>query len=226
MIRVASAGSIAGMTTTQVTARGAGAGWWVAGGLVVLSLVPAVGGGIRLAELAGAPEVTPANARFVADPGPLVLHIVAATVFCLLGAFQFVPRLRRTAWHRRAGRLLVPCGLLAAGAGGWMAVVYPDAPGDGPLLRAMRLAVGAAMLGATGLAFLAVRRRDITTHRRWMIRGYAIGQGAGSQVLTSAFAVLVLGIEAPGEVGRALILGAGWALNIAVAEIVVRRPAG
>jgi type VI protein secretion system component VasK len=54
-----------------------------------------------------------------------------------------------------------------------------------------------------------------------MIRGYAIGLGAGTQVLTHLPWFLVFG--APGEVATALLMAAGWVINVAVAEWVVRR---
>ncbi len=101
--------------------------------------------------------------------------------------------------------------------------VFYDLPeiDDGLFLTAQRLVFGAAMALALVLALVAVRRRDIARHRAWMIRGYAIGQGAGTQVLTHLPWVLFLG--APGELTRALLMGAGWAVNLAVAEVIIRR---
>ena len=109
----------------------------------------------------------------------MVAHIIAASLYCLLGPFQFVAgfRRRRPGWHRAAGRLLVPCGLAAGLAGLWMALFYPDAPGDGELLRGFRLVFGTAMVVSLVLGFAAIRRRDIARHRAWMIRGYAIALG-------------------------------------------------
>ena len=77
--------------------------WLIPAGLVLLSLVPAIAGVGRLAQLLGGAAVTPANARFFAAPVPVMLHIPAAVVFSLLGAFQFAPFFRRrypsgTAW--------------------------------------------------------------------------------------------------------------------------------
>src|SRR5664279_841460 len=69
--------------------------WLVPAGLVLLSLVPVAAGMVRVTQLAGGGPVTPDNARFFASPVPVVLHIVCASVFCLLGAFQFVPWIRR-----------------------------------------------------------------------------------------------------------------------------------
>jgi hypothetical protein len=76
---------------------------------ILLSAIPLIFGAVRLNELANGAEITPANARFFASPLPVVLHIVGAGVYALLGAFQFVSRLwrRGTGWHRWVGRLLL-----------------------------------------------------------------------------------------------------------------------
>ena len=37
------------------------------------------------------------------------------------------------------------------------------------------------------LGVAAIRRRDIAAHRAWMIRAYAIGLAAGTQVFTEGF---------------------------------------
>lgn len=197
--------------------------WPVPVGLVLLSLVPALAGLDRLAGLAGGEPVTAENARFVAVPVPVVVHIVSATLYCLLGALQFVPSLRRrrARWHRTSGRALVPLGLAAALSGLWMAVTYDLPPTDGALLMVMRVALGTGMVAAIVLGLLAVRRRDIPAHRAWMARAYAIGIGAGTQVLTSLPWMLLVG--PPDELTRALLLGLGWALNLVVVEIALRR---
>jgi uncharacterized membrane protein YozB (DUF420 family) len=192
--------------------------------LILLSVIPVLGGAMRVAELSGGAEVTPANARFFAMPVPVLLHIVGATVFCVLGAFQFSAgiRRRRPAWHRRAGRLLVLCGLTAGLTGLWMTAFYQLPPGDQGLLTVLRFIFGSAMVAALVAGFLAIRRRDITRHRAWMMRGYAIGQGAGTQALLHLPWILVLG-PAPTGLGRALLLGAGWLINLAVVEWFIRR---
>gem|GEM_PF-5750416 len=48
-----------------------------------------------------------------------------------------------------------------------------------------------------------------------------LGLGAGTQVLTHIPFFLFPGIQ--GELSRALFVGAGWAINLAVAEWVIRR---
>ncbi|WP_367129060.1 DUF2306 domain-containing protein [Saccharothrix sp. HUAS TT1] len=206
--------------TTKTTAR---ADWLVPTSLILLTLVPAIAGTARVAELASAADITPANERFFAAPLPVVLHIVSATAFCLLGAFQFAPgfRRRRRAWHRRSGRVLAPAGLLAALSGLWMTLTYPQPPGDGPLVTAFRLVFGTAMAVSIALGVLAIRRRDVTSHGAWITRGYAIGLGAGTQVFTH-LPWAVAGVT-PTEFTRAVLIAAGWVVNLAVAEWVIHR---
>jgi uncharacterized membrane protein len=195
--------------------------WLVPAGLIALSLVPVAAGSARLAELAGGAPATAANERFVSTPLPVVLHVVGATIFCLLGALQFSPTLRARAWHRRAGRLVVPAGLVAAVSGLWMAVYYDLPESDTTALEAIRLVVGTAMVAALVLAVVGVRRRDFALHRDWMMRGYALGIGAGTQVLTTLVWVVPFGTPSPGV--RTVLMGAGWAINLAVAEWFIRR---
>jgi len=143
----------------------------------------------------GSPEITANNARFVASPIPVAVHIVSVTLYSLLGALQFVPLLRRgrPSWHRIAGRILVPAGVLVALSGLWMNFFYPRPPGDGESLVLVRLVVGSAMLASIVLAVFAILRRDFPSHGAWMTRGYAIALGAGTQVFTMLPWVLVFG---------------------------------
>ena len=86
--------------------------------LIGLSLIPLIAGGLRLLQLAGGPDVMPADERFAGFPAPLVVHILGAALYVVVGAFQFVPGFRRRhlAWHRRTGRVLAVAGLLVAGS--------------------------------------------------------------------------------------------------------------
>jgi uncharacterized membrane protein len=210
--------------TAPVTARATWADWRIPALLVLLSLVPAVMGSARLAELAQGAAATPENARFVARPLPVVLHVLAAVPYSLLGALQFSPAFRRRhrGWHRTVGRLLVACGLVAASTGLWMAHFYPWPAGDGRGVYVERLVFGTAMLASLLLAVDAIRRRDFAAHGAWMTRAYAIGLGAGTQVLTH-LPWFVLADGKPGELPRAVMMGAAWVINVAVAEWAIRR---
>jgi hypothetical protein len=187
--------------------------------LLTLTAVPVVAGAVRMGQLTTGARITEDNARYFASPVPIMLHIVGVTVFCVLGAFQFVPP--RRGRHRVAGRVVVLCGLVAAGSGVWMALFYPLPAADHELLTVFRLVFGSLMAGALVLAFTAIRRRDVVTHRAWLVRAYAIGVGAGTQAVVMAFWFAVAGV--PDPITRALLLGAGWVLNLVVAEHIVRR---
>lgn len=191
--------------------------------LLILSLIPVMAGGLRLFWLSSGVEVTPDNARFFADPLPVVLHILSATIFSVCGAFQFSSALRKhfLAWHRRVGRILVPAGLVAALSGLWMTLYYPPAEFDGAILFWTRVVAGTAMVASMLLGYLGVLRRDISAHRKWMIRGYALGVAAGTQALVHIPYFLVAGT--PDELPRALLMAGGWIINIAVAEVIIRR---
>ena len=179
-------------------------------GLLLLSFIPLAGGAFRLTQLTGGAEITPANARFFASPLPVIVHIVSSSLFAILGAFQFATGLRRRwpGWHRWAGRLLVVCGLLVGLSGLWMTLFYYPRPvGDGDFLSALRLLFGSAMIVSIVLAYTAIRRGNVKLHRAWMMRGYAIGMGAGTQALVLMVGEMISG--KPDELSRALLMGAG-----------------
>lgn len=194
--------------------------WLAPAGLIALTLVPMVAGASRLAQLSTG-AATAENARFFDSPVPVVAHIVGSTVFLLVGALQFVPSLRRRRWHRRSGRIVAPAGLVSAASGLWMAVAYDLPANSGAALLLIRAVLAPAMAGAIVYAVLAVRRGDVRTHSAWMTRAYAIGLGAGTQVLTILPWVAVFG--EPGEAAYTALMAAGWAINLAVAEVVIRR---
>jgi uncharacterized membrane protein len=141
-------------------------------------------------------------------------------LYVILGAFQFSTglRRRRPAWHRAAGRVLVVLGLAVAFSALWMTAFYPRVPG-GELAHVFRLAFGTGMAASIILGFIAIRRRDVARHRAWMARAYALALGAGTQVLTQGIGNAVFGTS---ELNTALMLGAGWVINLAVVEYIIR----
>ncbi|GLY18420.1 membrane protein [Kineosporia sp. NBRC 101677] len=193
-------------------------------GLLLLTAIPVVAGATRLGELTGGARITEENARFFHSPVPIVVHIVGATLFCVLGAFQVTGHRRG---HGRLGRVvLLPAGMAAALSGLWMTLAYDLPEWDSALLNAFRLVFGIGMAVSLYLGYRAVRRRNFRSHQRWMLWGYAIGLGAGTQVLTVGPFAVALGHQ-PGGLLRALAMAAGWLINLAVAEWYLRsRAAG
>lgn len=197
--------------------------WLIVTGLILLSLIPMVAGAFRMMELSSGAEVTPENARFFASPLPVVIHIISSVLFSILGAFQFPRGIRHRwpRWHRKIGWLLAPAGIASALSGLWMTQFYPWPQYDGELLYAMRLLFGTVMLLCLIFGITAVRQRNFNRHGEWMIRGYAIGLGAGTQVLTHLPWFLFPSVQ--GETSRAIAMGAGWMINIIIAEWIIRR---
>jgi uncharacterized membrane protein len=188
--------------------------------LLALGIVPVVAGLVRLAGLMTG-QASANEERFFESPVPVTLHILAVIPYSLLGALQFAPALRRRGWHRAVGVPLVPLGLIAALTGLWMAQFYPWPKGDGEALYLMRLIVGVAMTFSIVRGVVALRHHEYAAHGAWMLRGYALGMGAGTQVLTHLpWSVFVGG--APGEASRAIMMGLAWIINAIVAEYVIR----
>ena len=147
---------------------------WAFLALVFLySFIPAVVGLARLPELLGGPSIIPPNPRAVIDPLPITLHLLGSSVFCLVGAVQFLPSLRRyrPALHRTFGRVVAAAGCVSALNGLWMTASYafPEAL-QGPLLYGARITLSLAMVALIAWAVVAIRSRDVAAHRAAMLR--------------------------------------------------------
>lgn len=195
-------------------------GWPAITGLLLLSTLPVLGGVFRLGEVSAGSGDPSAPASTVA----LVAHIVAMTVYCVLGAFQFSPALRtRRRWHRTAGRILIPAAFLAAVSAVWLAVFFGGHP-DELALAMVRLVFAAAMTVFLVRAVIAITRRDFPAHGAWMTRAYAIAVSGGTQALVFALWTIPLGeVDAFGE---AWLVTVAFVINSLVAELLIRRRGG
>lgn len=209
--------SIAGQKGERQRPR---SGWRAIAGLLLLSALPVLGGVLRLKDMGVVPESGLPWTSAVA----IVAHIVATSVYCLLGAFQFSPALRRRrGWHRTAGRALIPAGFIAGLSAAWLAVFFGGPP-DERALALVRLVFAVAMTLSLVLGAIAIRRRDFTAHGAWMTRAFAIAVSGGTQAL-----VLVLWALPFGEVdivGETWLVAAGFVINSLVAELLIRRRSG
>jgi len=193
--------------------------------ILLYSFIPAVFGLLRLPELLGGPAIIPPNPRAVIDPLPITLHILGSSIFCLVGALQFLPSLRRQrpVLHRTLGRIVALAGCVSALTGLWMTLAYafPDAL-QGPLLYWARVTLSLAMVAFIARAVAAIRARETATHRAAMLRAYSIGQGASTQTALLLIAMIFMKTE-PLGFNRDLLMVGAWAINLAVAELLIRR---
>ncbi len=196
-------------------------GWPAVTGLLLLSALPILGGALRLEELGTDPTSAPSSPALTVA---IVAHIVGMSVYCVLGAFQFSPALRgRRAWHRRAGRLLIPAGMIGALASISLAVFFSGPP-EGFALAMVRIAFAVPMLVFLVLATIAIVRRRFVAHGAWMTRAFAIAVTGGTQAL-----VLIVWSMLGGEtsvVSETWLVGVGFLINSIVAEVIIGRRVG
>jgi len=160
------------------------------------------------------------RATYEANRLGIYVHVFASSVALLLGPFQFWARLRtsRPGLHRWMGRIYLGIGVLIGGlAGLFMATVAFGG-------TAARLGFGCLALAwlYTGLrAWLAIRARDVATHRRWMVRNFAL-----------TFAAVMLRLYLPGAVASGITMEAAypviawlcWVPNLLAAELLLQQP--
>lgn len=160
------------------------------------------------------------RATFEAHRTGLIYAHVFASLFALtLGPFQFWARLRSTrpALHRWSGRLYLGIGVLFGGLAGLL--VAFDAFG-GPIARLGFGCLAVAWLFSGFRAYRAIRARDVVSHRRWMVRNFAL-----------TFAAVTLRLWLPGLVVSGVPFGVAypiiawlcWVPNLVVAELVFNK---
>jgi uncharacterized membrane protein len=188
--------------------------------LIVLCLGVAGYAAVVYAFLPLGAVVHPAmRASFDSHPPAVYGHVFAALLALALGPFQFAPRLRalHIGVHRWLGRLYLGVGVLLGGLCG----LYLSAHAyGGPVARAGFACLALGWL-YTGLrAYVAIRAGDVVTHRRWMVRNFA---------LTFAAVTLRLYLPASMAVGLAferaypVIAWLCWVPNLIVAELLWNR---
>jgi Predicted membrane protein (DUF2306) len=193
-------------------------------GLLLLSAVPMLAGLSRLLSLSTGAFTLDDHQRFESDRWTASMHIIGATAFATVGAFQFVPGLRAKAWHKVAGRVLSALGIGAALAGTVMALRWAPKEFDSAALNAIRTGVAFSMVTFIALGCVAARRRQFEIHGAWMVRAYALFLGGGTQFFTAGFTALPFMHAYLNQTIYAAAMAAGWLINALVAEWILRRP--
>ncbi len=199
--------------------------WILLAFVLIYSFVPTFGGLLRIAELFGVQAILPANSRALAYPLPIVVHILSSFLFCILGALQFLPSVRRyhLDLHRMMGRVLVVAGFISAATGLWMThfFAFPENL-QGALLYWVRIVLSLAMCGLIVWAVISIRSRNVRAHGSAMIRAYAIAQGASTQTFLGIGWIVAVGTEPQGQL-RDVIMIAAWGLNFLAAEYLISK---
>lgn len=106
--------------------------------------------------------------QVIADRDLLIPHALCGTIALLAGPLQFSSRIRRRhlKFHRVLGRMYFISVIVGSITGITLAAGRPGLPGT-----AMQ---AAAWIVCTTAAVIAARNRQITVHRQWMARSYAV----------------------------------------------------
>lgn len=157
----------------------------------------------------------PLAASFIARPWGINPHAFFGGTGLLLGALQFLPAIRRRIrLHRILGRIYVVACLVTGTAG-----VYMAAYSYGGWITHVGFALlGIFLLIATTKAFLVIRRGDVESHKRWMIRSYALMFAAVMLRLELPFMIFALSMEF--RDAYLIVAWLCWVPNLLVAELI------
>jgi len=116
--------------------------------------------------------------RYALNPWLAYLHILPGLIYLLGAPVQLSSRIRdeNIDFHRSMGRFVIAAGLTT---GIFAIVVGVVMPFGGAVESAASIVFGVYFLIALGSAYRAIKSGAVATHRRWMIRAFAIGVGVG-----------------------------------------------
>lgn len=125
------------------------------------------------------PEPEDFEARYVAHPWLAYVHMTPGVLYLLGAPLQLSERFRTKhyAAHRRLGRVLVTAALVSVS----LALIFGlRFPWGGPPEAIATAVFGCWFVACLLLAVRAIRRGEVSIHRRWMIRAFAVGVGVGT----------------------------------------------
>jgi uncharacterized membrane protein len=158
------------------------------------------------------------HARFADMPLMAAFHVLGGGTILIIGGFQFVAsiRARRIAVHRWLGRAYLT-GVLIGGIGG-LALATSAAGGPVGRIGFGLLAIVWLFSGASG--YRAIRRGDISRHRRWVMRNYALAFAAVT--LRIQLPVLQFGFGLSFEEAYPVVAWLSWVPNLILVDWLMR----
>src|SRR5256714_15643538 len=156
--------------------------------------------------------------RFMTMPLAVTLHLAGAAVALVVGPLQHNSRLRDRflEMHRWTGRTYVLAVLFGGAAALRLATI---SQGGLPAHAGFGL-LAVLWLLATGQAYRHIRAGDQASHRRWMIRSYALTFAA---VTLRIYLPVSIAAGLPFEPAYQTIAWLCWVPNLIVAEWIILR---
>ena len=151
-------------------------------------------------------------------PGVFILHALFGGAVLLTGPVQFHKGLRakRRQVHRMLGRVYAVSVAVASLSAALLAVTF-DVPWTA---RVAFLSLAVLWFVSTALAVARARNGQIPQHREWMLRSFAL---SFFFVTFSLWVPGLRGTSLPEEVAYPLGVLLAWVLNLAAAEMWIRR---
>lgn len=205
------------------------AGIWILTGIAIIAVV---GRGLALATdglsfealYPFLPAIIVEDARgfdrwFATYPLLTWVHISTGGLFLTLAPFQLSSSLRRRhlRLHRWSGRVV----LLAAGPTGISGLMLTArSPHEGIAGHSAIAVFGTLFLLSALLAYRAIRRGNVPSHREWMLRMFSIGLGIATVRIVGLPVVLFTGRRPSEVIGASFWLG--LTLTFLAAEYWIR----
>lgn len=159
------------------------------------------------------------RASFEAQRTGIYVHVFASAAALVLGPLQFSSKLRTACpgLHRWTGRLYLGVGVLLGGLAG-LFMAFQAA--GGPVSRLGFACLALAWLFTGFRAYRAIRTGNVASHRRWMVRNFALAFAA---VTLRLWLPASLASGLPFDVGYPVVAWLCWVPNLLAAELLLRR---
>ena len=149
--------------------------------------------------------------------GAFYQHIVFGGITLLTGWSQFIPPIRNKyiGTHRTLGKIYLISVLLSG-----IASLYLALFATGGIVTSMGFGSLAILwLITSTIAYRAIRRKDLTGHRNWMIRSYALTFAAVT--LRLWLPILGIAFQIDFDISYKIISFLCWVPNLMVAELII-----
>ncbi|MBA3680717.1 MAG: DUF2306 domain-containing protein [Bacteroidetes bacterium] len=146
------------------------------------------------------------------------VHVFSAIFVLLAGFTQFSKKIRVKfpVIHKHLGWLYVIVTLFLAGPSGFIIGVYAN---GGISSKIAFCLLSILWILFTALALLKITKKQVLSHRKWMIRSFAL---ALSAITLRAWKYILVALFHPKPMDvYQIVAWLGWTLNLVIAEIII-----
>lgn len=164
-------------------------------------------------------EYTPAFSRFTPF---LVLHITGGMIALLIGPFQFSElRTKRPGLHRILGKIYLITVLVSALSSAYLSIADLILDRKWFTFGTGLFGLAVAWFITSGMAFYAIKNRNISQHKEWMIRSYVVTFGFVTFRIISTFLDNIESFSFKDEIGN-VASWACWSIPLLLTEWILQ----